>query len=522
MSKLKSIIAVLPFAMKNLGRWRFRLLTIGLLVIMTANLSVLYQSMLLSQQNTGSLQAVQLELPYDLLVRLPEGAMPKPLEALPAPLDPYDYGKGKSNIYTVLSKPMPFSHAENLLIYPCFSPYGTWEVWGIEQGSEFFTWDTLTEKAVNQIIPGEILLPKDYASRFGYRVGDSLSLAFFLNNNELNQVDFVVGGFLNTDNDLQKPLVLKEDLLKLTGNSPINAQLLACSEIRSHTTGLVRNMNKVYPGAEFIYPTMPTDRATEAIADIQSPAAWVIRLIYAFLGLGIMTIALMTFLERRKELAILKSIGLRFTQIVSLYLAEYGFVYFGGLIIGYIVLAFLLPYFHWSSQLTQNQLTSLMLNNALTTLGIFLLAVMYPILLSRAASVNQLVFARQIPLFTARIDHLLRPKPELLFREREENVRILQADSIDQRLSGAFLRHPGEHVKQGEVVVIQESWFGFRYREWIAPCDGTFTEYNIYTGVMVFKPDQPNAPKYPYPADILTTYDRRQAAFQSGQSNGSY
>jgi hypothetical protein len=125
MSKLKSIIAVLPFAMKNLGRWRFRLLTIGLLVIMTANLSVLYQSMLLSQQNTGSLQAVQLELPYDLLVRLPEGATPKPLEALPAPLDPYDYGKGKSNIYTVLSKPMPFSHAENLLIYPCFSPYGT-------------------------------------------------------------------------------------------------------------------------------------------------------------------------------------------------------------------------------------------------------------------------------------------------------------------------------------------------------------------------------------------------------------
>jgi hypothetical protein len=332
-------------------------------------------------------------------------------------------------------------------------------------------------------------------------------------------VDFVVGGFLNGDFDLSKPLVLKEDLHSITGNIKENAQLLACSEIRLHTTGLVRNMNRAYPGAEFIYPTMPADKAAQAIADIQAPAAWVIRLIYTFLALGIMTISLITFLERRKELAILKSIGLKFTQIVAMYWVEYGFVSLSGLLIGSITLRMIIPFFKWSSELTMTQLYSLSFKNALITLGIFFVTLLYPILLSRAASVNQLVFARQIPLFTAKIGHLLRPKAEHLFREREENVRILQADSVDQKLVGAFLRHPGDHVKQGEVVVIQESWFGFRYREWIAPCDGVFIEYDKYTGIMVFKPDFEEASRYPYPEHILATYDRRQTAFQKGGSD---
>lgn len=519
MSSLRDILSVFPFAFKNINRWRFRFLTLGVLVLITTNLSILYQSMLFSKQQTGSQQAVELNVPYELLVKLPEGVAPKALPDLPEPLNAYDYGKGRADVYTMYSKPLPFSHAENIIIQKCYSPFNTWDIWGMEETTKFFTWHTQTKPESNQIDSGTIILPSNYAELYGYKLGDSIPLSFLVSGRSDITANFVVDGFLNGDFDLSKPLVLKKDLYGITGNQRENAQLLACSEIRIHTTGLVRNMSRPYPGAEFIYPTMPADKAAQAIADIQAPAAWVIRLIYAFLGLGIMTIALITFLERRKELAILKSIGLRFKQIVMLYCAEYGFVCISGLLIGNIMLRLIIPLFKWSSELTMVQLYSLSLKNALITLVIFFVTLLYPILLSRAASVNQLVFARQIPLFTAKIGHLLRPKAELLYREREENVRILQADSVDQKLVGAFLRHPKEHVKQGEVVVIQESWFGFRYREWNAPCDGVFVEYDEYTGIMVFKPDFEGAARYPYPEHILATYDRRQTAFQKGGSD---
>jgi len=521
MNKLKSLWAVWPLAFKNIGRWRFRLLTIGVLVMLTANLSVLYQSMLISEQNTGSLQAVKLQLPYDLLVRLPEGMSPKTLEELPAPLDPYDYAKGKANIYNILSKPTPFSQAENVSMHTCYSPFAAWEVWGISKESSLFRWDTDSLVGDNHLQSGEIVLPAALAERFGCQIGDQIPLAYFTEQIPYRTAEFSLIGIVKEDYDLQKPLILEDDLWNLTGNSQVNGQVLACSEIQLHTSGLERNMQRVYPGAELVYPSMPSERAAEVIADIQAPAGWVIRLIYLFLGLGIMTIALMTFLERRKELAILKSIGLRFSQIVSLYTAEYGLVFLAGTSLGYLILWLLLPKFQWSAQLSHSQLFVLMGQNAAITLLIFLLAVLYPILLSKAASVNQLVFARQIPLISSKINHLQRPKAEFLYREREENVRLLQADVVDQKLNGAFLRHPGDHVRQGEGVVIQETWFGFRYREWIAPCDGIFIEYDPFTGVMVFQPDDPNAPKHAYPAEILATYDRRRVAFQNGQKENT-
>ncbi|MCE5196294.1 MAG: ABC transporter permease [Negativicutes bacterium] len=521
MNKLKSMLAVWPLAGKNIVRWRFRLLTIGVLVMLTANLSVLYQSMLISERNTGSSQAVKLQLPYDLLVRLPQGMLPKPLEELPAPLNPYDYGKGKANITNILSVPRPFSQAENVSMHLCYSPFAAWEVWGINKESYFFHWDNTNGVEDNHLQSAQIVLPAALAAQCGYRIGDTIQLAYFTDQVPFRSAEFRLVGIVNDAYDLQKPLILEDDLWRLTGNSQANGQILACSEIQLHTSGLERNMQRVYPGSELIYPSMPSERATTVIADIQAPAGWVLRLIYLFLGLGIMTIALMTFLERRKELAILKSIGLRFSQIVSLYAVEYGLVFLAGISLGYGILRLLLPQFQWSAELSHSQLFALMGQNAAITLLIFLLAVLYPILLSKAASVNQLVFARQIPLVSTKINHLLRPKAELLYRERQENVRLLQADVVDQKLDGAFLRHPGEHVRQGEGVIIQASWFGFRYREWIAPCDGIFTEYDPFTGVLVFRPDDPEAARYAYPTEILATYDRRRLAFQSGQNENT-
>ena len=158
MNSLNDILSVFPFAFKNVKRWRFRFLALGILVLITTNLSILYQSMLLSEQDTGSQQAVELNIPYELLVKLPEGVGPKKLSDLPEPLNAYDYGKGRADIFTMYSKPMPFSHAENIFIQKSYSPFNTWDIWGIEKTTEFFTWSTQTDADSNQLDSGFIKL----------------------------------------------------------------------------------------------------------------------------------------------------------------------------------------------------------------------------------------------------------------------------------------------------------------------------------------------------------------------------
>src|SRR5450756_259307 len=136
--------------------------------------------------------------------------------------------------------------------------------------------------------------------------------------------------------------------------------------------------------------------------------------------------------------------------------------------------------------------------------------VLYPILVAKLATVNQLLYARDIPLVISHYDHLINPTPEALEREQAENVHLLRLEVADGKMIATLLKNPGEHVKKGEVIAMQSSLFGFRYQEWFSPCDGTVESFLPSNGYYAIKPDDPQAPHYPYNNQILLTAQQRE------------
>lgn len=516
-------------AFKNMKRWWGRLAVIAVLVLLTSTLNVLYHSMLISQQTKSTAETERLELPYDLLVKLPENMQPIDLEELPKPLNSklmvkttynWEQNRWKELTYEVPSVPTAFSYAETAAGGLADTAYNRWDILGVRQDTAIFRFaaDELQGTWLSQT--GDLLIPYQDAAEYRLAVGDTVVMRVINPSGSQRTTEFHICGIFDTGDDLAQPLILFEDAIRLFSLSTPNRQLLLCNELLTHATGLEENMQQVYPGAVFLYEWIAQNRTQQLTTEMQAPSAWILLLIYLFMGFGVLTLSLITFLERRKELAILKSIGFSNLHIVILLVMEYGCATAVGLLGSLFVLRALIPRFSWYQSVPSGTLERLSIQNLVITALVLTISLLYPILLAKLASVNQLIYKRKIPLIVERFDHLVKPTPQQLLLERDRNVRVLQLEIEEGKVFGSFLRQPGEHIKQGEVLLIQESFSGFVYKEWIAPCNGIL-EFDPFSGILIIVPDDPNYPKHAYPAEILATYDRRGAAFQNGQNENT-
>ena len=518
-SSVNNLLAILQLVQKNIKRWWGRLSVIVILVMLTTTLSIFYHSMLISEQTKATIEMQRLELPYDLLVKLPKGTPPLLLNQLPKPLDStlmrktvrsWEQNQWKEITYEVPSVPQSFTYAESAAGGVVETKQGNWEVLGIQADSLFYQDLKMELEGAWLSSPGEIILPQELAQVNQFSLGENIKLrATTETGNRILREYRVVGIFANKY-DLEQPLILIQDAMTLFSLKVPNRQLLQNNELLTHATGLEQNMSRVYPGASFLYEWIGQNRMFQLTNAVQSPSSWVLLLIYLFMSFGVLTLSLITFLERRKELAILKSIGARNSMIVILLVMEYAIAAFVGLASSYIALRILIPQFSWYQNLPTGTLTKLSIQNVLVTVFALSLSLLYPILLAKLATVNQLIYKRKIPLITERWDHIAKPTYEHLLIEKTKNVSVLQLENEDGKLFGSFLRKPGEHAKKGEVLFIQEKLSGFVYREWISPCDGVI-EYDPYSGILTIVPDDPEAERYHYPERILEEFERRKA-----------
>ena len=489
--------ALVKLAGKNMQRWWGRLAVIAVLVLLTTTLNVLYHSMLISQQAKSGAEVEKLELPYDLLIKLPENRVPLDLAELPKPLDSklivktsysWEQNRWKEFTYEIPSVPTAFQYAESAAGGLADTAYNRWDILGIRQDTAVFQFsaEQLTGAWLKQT--GDLLIPAEEAAAYQLSVGDPVLMRVINPYGIQIDSEFHICGIFDTEDDLAQPLMLFEDAMRLFSLSVPNRQLLFCNELLTHATGLEENMQQVYPGAVFLYEWIAQNRTQQLTTKVQAPSVWILLLIYLFMGFGVLTLSLITFLERRKELAVLKSIGFSNRQIVLLLTAEYGCATAVGLFGSLLVLRVLIPRFSWYQSLPPGTLENLSIQNLFVTALVLTLSLLYPILLAKMASVNQLIYKRKIPLIVERLDHLVKPTAQQLRLERERKVRVLQLEVEEGKLFGSFLRQPGEHVKQGEVLVIQESFSGFVYKEWIAPCDG-FLEFDPFSGMLLILPD---------------------------------
>lgn len=483
---------------RNLVRWRWRLGLIAFLVAVSTSISILYGGMLQKFQAESIENIEPLNLPYDILVILPDQQTPRTQFDN---LGTYRY-ESQGGVYRGRSTEIPITiqEAEEILALELQTPFGLWEVWGINtEHSSLQTVEVLGEGTWPEA-QGELWVPVSYQEGFKLQIGDRVPMLFVDEFGVKKEFQLVICGGGSSEYDLQKPLITMESAHWISGTEQPNRQILFSESFKYMSNWSLFNskMEQMYPGATYIYKAMPQLQWHNLMKAVQSPGQWVLLLVFVFMAVSVLTINLMTFLERKQELAVLKTLGisdfqLSFVLFLELFMAGILGFLFGTLIISFVSL--LIPsYFADSSA----SISGLFLKNGLLTVLFFLVAVLYPLLLAKVASVNQLLYAREIPLVVAQYDHIISPPMDWVREMQQEKVQMLKMTVIDGKSLSVILKVPGEKVKKGEVVAFMSSIAGFYYQEWLAPCDGVIQSFETANGKYVIKPEDPLTPLYPY------------------------
>jgi ABC-type lipoprotein release transport system permease subunit len=499
---LRQFSAVTRLALKNMVRWRWRLATIFFLVAGSFSLFVLYSSMLSVSAQIGVAQTNVLNLPYDLMVIVEDGKAILQENDLPIP-------RFRREILEI---------SEEAVAISAFTPMGKQELMGIQKDSYFYKKSTELVEGHWLSTSGELVLPIEYAERYQLHIGDKMPIYTVFTEGLQLKSEFTIVGLFEPDYQLAQPLILKQDALKLMLKPQPNRFMIEYDRSEAELIHLVEWMKTAYPKGTFLYSTVTYEMGTNLLQQIFQPGQWLLVLIFMFMGIGILTVSLITFLERRRELAVMKSIGVSNVQIVYALALEQGTAGIIGVLTGILIIFQIGKRISWFSQVTTSNLYLFISQGALFTLLVMIAGISFPTILAKVATVNQLLFARNIPIINTQIDHLAKPTGWILFREMQENLRFLKFDMVDGRLEGVLLKAVGDRVKQGEVIATQEMYFGLRYHEWKSPCDGIVAEYNANSGHMGILPEKPNIPHFPYPEHLVQDEIHHQKQMEVGRA----
>ena len=494
---------ICQLSVKNSVRWRWRLATIALLVALSFSLHVLYGAYLTGISSSGQAAVKPLETRYyDAMVVLTESQHVIEREDLPA---------------TMFRRSL-YGYAEAAQALLVDSDAGGLELLGLPSKSAFFSFpDTaVTGKAVAE--PGEVLLPKEMAEMVGLNIGDTITLSA-LQNPKRSFLTVELVGIYNDDFDLAPALCHVSDVVRLRGVEESNRYLINYNRNTEELNDpmalqyLVDWMQVAYPGATILSDVTPTGMATALLTRILSPGNGLLLLIFAFAGIGTLTVAFMTFLERRREIAALKSVGLSNNQMMALLSLEYLYAAAAGLACGLLIVGGMFFRFPWL-QAVGTHLSGLAIQGALSACIIMVVALVFPVATACVATVNQLLYARTIPLYTVRTNHMTTPEGWLVLLEQQENLRILRFPTSVEQEDFMCYKSQGDTVKRGEVVASMESMGGLQIHEWAAWCDGIVTDSGEHTHIFIIAPLEEDVPFYPYPQSLIEEEVKRSEVIE--------
>ena len=500
---------------KNMMRWRWRYIAIAVLLALACTLFVLYSVFLQVPQSEGVLE--KLSLPYDaLVVAEPGGRMLSATEVF----NELPVAAVWPSLVRYEGMVLSLEEAVSLSVNSSVGPFN---VLGISTNLHYRP-ELLNLEGSYFHEPGEIVLPRALAEREGLRLGDTIELSsqssvFWVPG--LRYHTFTLVGTYDAY-DIQPALVHIEDAKLLTHNGAVNAGIFRYNR-SAHPSHIQQEPEKlawfmawlrgVYPKASILEPLTPVQVSDAMLKRIYQPGQGILALILLFAFVGMLTVAVMTYLERRKELAALKCVGMSNRQLMRLLCMEFGSACLLGLMLGILVIMILSSQISWLSEIGVEVLAWHTLMACCLLAVALVLAILYPLITLQVASVNQLLYGNRIPLRTVYSDHMEHPDLALVYREREENVRILRLFVADEERSEVLvLKSVGDSVKQGETIAISESFFGYVVHEWRAYCDG-----HIYSleenGVLSIRPSDPSTGFYAYPAVLLEIEQGRRKRF---------
>jgi putative ABC transport system permease protein len=260
--------------------------------------------------------------------------------------------------------------------------------------------------------PGEVFLPDGLAAG-QLRVGDSVSFGATGPAGFAGRQYRVSGVFGTASSDallgeavvmpLDELLDLRQALAAPTG--PETAVRPALAGPNSFAVwqrdpgdleGLRRRVATLFPDATLWWAGLPASRAYQSVGGFLSPGNLVLALTFVLAGLGVFNVMLLSLLQRKVQLGVLKALGAENDEVFLLLLLEGSFMAVGGTLLGLgggLALVRLLD----RASLVPLHLTVGILLWALALAATsFLLAAWLPATLCRRASPIQLMAGRRL------------------------------------------------------------------------------------------------------------------------------
>ncbi len=260
--------------------------------------------------------------------------------------------------------------------------------------------------------PGEVFLPDGLAAG-QFKVGDSVSLGTTGPAGFARRQYRVSGVFEMASSDallgeavvmpLDELLDLRQALAATTGLEPAARPALAgpnsfavWQRDAGDLEGLRRRVATLFPEATLWWAGLPASRAYQSVGGFLSPGNLVLALTFVLAGLGVFNVMLLSLLQRKVQLGVLKALGAENDEVFLLLLLEGSFMAVGGTLLGLgggLALVRLLD----RASLVPLHLTVGILVWALALAATsFLLAAWLPATLCRRASPIQLMAGRRL------------------------------------------------------------------------------------------------------------------------------
>ncbi|MGE5654691.1 MAG: M14 family zinc carboxypeptidase, partial [Bacillota bacterium] len=407
----------------------------------------------------------------------------------------------------------PLYRAEEALIANLESAYGGLAVTGVQPSSRFFILEQMQLVGAPLENPGEMAVPHPWAVKVGINLGDKVTLSFLNANTGAERgAVFTVVGLYEPTYDGATPLVLVEDLQKLIRRTENNVFLVRKDP--STDINALRNwMEILFPGERVLSSSTPQEIGRTMVRDGYRQGWSALFLVGLFMGIGVVTILLSIFLERRRELAILKTIGTSNGQVAGMLGAEVAFSGSLGVGLGLVIVRLAEGRLRTSVLVGSQQFIALMAAGLTMIVMALLFAAYLPVITAKVASVNQLLYSHSIPIHISNLTTLEHPYPWTAEREQREGVRLLRLDLLEGKFDGILLKKAGDRVKQGETVAIMEGPFGLSLKCWASPVNGTIESIDqTVSGYLTIRPDhkaclsQSQTAVEPSPSDMSSTF----------------
>ena len=458
--------ALFHLSLKNIRQWKWRYVVIAVFMMLSIVVITMFRSSMLIAQQERSMRLAPLETPFfSFMVTLEDG------DTLLADADYFtlmnDYVSNFRQ-FDYRAK-MDTAHAVDV-----HSSYGFLTLLGLQPGSFFYA-ETLSGSLPTQ--NQHMMLPTEISKAHNIDVGDNITVQTLVRDRYLTYT-YTVSGIYDGEGPTAFPIVTTDSALTLSATSWPNRMLLDVDPSVQLFDAMGSYLSNRYLGHAILSSLSPAQLSTGFFSS--DSLYGLLGLIMVFLSIGILTVGLMTFLERRSEYASLKSIGLTNKQIIVLFANEYLLSALCGLLVGSVALIVLIGGLQLFSALSSMQMLRIWGENLMLSALVCFIALLFPARTAQIATVNQLLFARKIPLWNSKTDRYDLPAGDAnAALVQGGGYHLLRVPQTDGTLDCLLFKQEGDSVRQGETIAVMESLAGFRFQEWCSPCDGTVAKIDV-------------------------------------------